>query len=118
MVKDPLEMEVEPQASSPEVKLWSAVVALAIKDICTQPQKEDRKRKIKEPISLEARSAFRFLLTPQSDWVFEALDINPVAFRERIYVLMEGDNGIEWRYARINHQRYWKLIYEEEYKGD
>lgn len=100
-----LELEVTPKGSSPEVKLWSAVVALAIKDICEKPSK-------KKPVSLDAISGFRFLLTKDSDWVLEALDIDPVAFRERIHHLMWDGVDTPWRYARINHMAYIKLIEE------
>lgn len=98
-----LELEITPKGSSPEVKLWSAVVALAIKDLGETPKK-------KKQLSLDSISAFRFLLTQQSDWVLEALDIDAAAFRERIYSLMWDGSETHWRNARINHQEYWKMI--------
>lgn len=100
-----LELEVSERSSSPELKLWAAVVALAIKDLGLKPDKNDK-------LPIETRSAFRFLLTDQSDWAFEVLDLDPTVFREKIYRLMHQGRDRHWRTARINHQLYWHLIEE------
>lgn len=100
-----LELEVTEHASSPELKLWAAVVALAIRDLGIKPNKDEK-------LSIETRSAFRFLLTNQSDWALEVLDLNAEVFREKIYRQMQQGRTTHWRTARINHQIYWRLIEE------
>jgi hypothetical protein len=112
MTHGSLELDLPASSSSPEEKLWGAVIALAIKDICVTPLKPNVQHKIKDPISAETASALHFLLTERSDWVFDALGFDGDAYRERTHKLMDTGDSIPWRNARINYQRYLRKTIE------
>lgn len=94
------------KSSSPEEKLWSAVIALAIKDMWAKPFSGAEIARRKRVFSDETASAIKFLMTDESDWVFDMLGFDGDIYRERISKLMRLSPYTNWRNARINYQRY------------
>lgn len=103
-----IEVEIPMKSSSPEEKLWSAVIALAIKDMWATPFSKNEISKRKREITEETASAIKFLMTDESDWIFDMLGFDGDIYRERIARLMRTSPDTNWRNARINYQRYLK----------
>jgi len=87
------------KSSPPEVKLWSAVIATALRDIWSKPNK---KGKLDDDVS----TAFTYLMTNDSTWAIEAVGLDADAFRERIQTMMIRGEDFKWRNARLNYRAY------------
>ncbi len=100
--------------SIPEARILAAVVSLAVRDLSHQPIKENNK-----PImTTEARSAAHFLFSDSSDGYLEWLDFDPLAFRDKLFKVMNntspdkiaGLNPMDRRFMRQNDQ-LWRELY-------
>jgi hypothetical protein len=68
------------------MRLLAAVVSLAIRDLTHRPVMEG-----KRPImTVEARTACRFLFSDNSDGYFEYLDYDPPVFRDQLLRIMNN----------------------------
>lgn len=76
----------------PEVRLLSAVVALALRDLAKRPvlMGRHKTRTPKYRLADEALSACRFLFTRHSDGYLEMLNIDPGSFRNNLIELIEN----------------------------
>jgi hypothetical protein len=107
-------------ATPPEVRLLSAVVALALRDLTKRPVLVTRKkpRDPKYRLTSDALSACRFLFTKHSDGYFEMLNIDPGSFRSNLIRLMDDRQErkigefepMDRRVMRHNHQLWEELV--------
>ena len=92
-------LERTSRSSTPEVKLWSAVIATALRDPWSKPSKSGR---LDEDVS----TAFRYLMTNDSTWAIEAVGLDAETFRERVQTMMIRGEDFKWRNARLNYNVY------------
>ena len=93
--------------SIPECRLLAAVVSLAVRDLAHRPYLEDKK----PVMTVEARSACRFLFSDISDGYLEYLDYDPPVFRDQLLRMMNNTShdklaGFEPMDRRIMRQNY------------
>ncbi len=100
--------------SQPEARLLAAVVSLAIRDMTHRPVMEG-----KRPImTVEARTACRFLFSDASDGYLDWLDYDPPVFRDQLLRIMNNTSheklaGLEPMDRRVMRQNYqlWSANY-------
>ncbi len=93
--------------SPPEARLLAAVVSLAVRDLTHRPYMEDKK----PVMTVEARSACRFLFSDTSNGYFDYLDYDPPVFRDQLLKLINNAShdkiaGFEPMDRRIMRQNY------------
>ena len=93
--------------SQPEARLLAAVVSLAVRDLAHRPLMEDKK----PVMTVEARSACRFLFSDTSNGYLEYLDYDPSVFRDQLFRLMNNTShdklaGFEPMDRRVMRQNY------------
>lgn len=104
----------------PEVRLLSAVVALALRDLTKRPVPMGR-HKTRTPqyrLANEALTACRFLFTHHSDGYLEMLNIDPGAFRKNLLNLIENRQErkigefepMDRRVMRHNHKLWQEMF--------
>lgn len=104
----------------PEVRLLSAVVALALRDLTKRPVplRGYKRRDPQYRLANEALSACRFLFTRHSDGYLEMLNIDPGSFRKKLLGLMENRQErkigefepMDRRVMRHNHKLWQELF--------
>lgn len=102
--------------STPETRLLSAVVGLAVKD-SMQPPVQPTHKDASVRMTDDAMSAFDFLFTETSDVFLEWLDIDPPAFRKRLLAQMSDLSTkdkpfkqMDRRYFRMNHALWQEMF--------
>ena len=102
--------------SQPEARLLAAVVSLAIRDMTHRPVMEG-----KRPImTVEARTACRFLFSDASDGYLDWLDYDPPVFRDQLLRIMNNTSheklaGLEPMDRRVMRQNY--QLWSSNYAG-
>jgi hypothetical protein len=119
-------------STRPEEKLLSAVIGLAIDDVCLEPTKGHDKKTGKKILVMrhDAVSAYQFLFF-HGDGYMVALDIDPSQFKKRLLSqLLDRSNNLPFdvsnrsseiinrrkRMFRINHHLY-QTVYGQGYKS-
>lgn len=105
------------ETSSPEQRLLSAVVAVAIRDAMQPPFKPLNSSQFR--MRPDALTAFDFLMTDDCDAYLEWLDINHIQFRKRLFKMMDdmSTNAVPFspdqrRAFRIN-RKLWQIMSDE-----
>jgi hypothetical protein len=93
--------------SQPETRLLAAVVSLAVRDLAHRPLLENKK----PVMTVEARSACRFLFSDSSDGYLDALNYDPEAFRAQLTRMMNNTShekiaGFDPMDRRVMRQNY------------
>ena len=104
-------LETPPRSSTPEERLFAAVVGLALRDACLRPGKEGKRLRVAE----DAMSAHRFIWTDAIDAYLHWLDMDAGQFRVRLENIMADMSALkvsgfmpeERRAFRIN-KRLWE----------
>jgi len=112
----------------PEEKLLSAIVALAIEDVCLAPVKSENRKNL--TLSYHAYTAYRFLFE-HGDLYLELLNIDPPTFRKRLLrQLLDSRTNRPFdttdkenftisrrkRFFRANHKLYHRVETQEIFK--
>lgn len=79
----------EASPSTPEERLFAAVVGLALRDACMKPIKIDGNL----VMTSEARSAHNFIWSESCDAYLHWLDIDAEQFRNRINIIMQNTDN-------------------------
>lgn len=82
-------LEELPRASTPEERLFAAVVGLAIRDACIKPSRVNGVTTMTD----DAQSAHRFLWGDASESYLHWLDIDAEQFRKRLSRIMQDDSA-------------------------